>query len=343
MHDLCIDAQSRRTSTCSLFTLEITGKDIAQIQSAKSEIPAGTPINIAFLGNETHQQRIGAARIIRDSGFEPVPIISSRRLRSCDDLDDLIGGLIQAAQPQRFMFVGGDPAVPAGPYADSLSLLKSGVLDRHAIRQVGIVGYPEGHPKIENDRLWEALRWKLTFLQDAGCSVEITTQFGFDADAIVDWLTKLRGFDIGVPVRIGIPGPTEVGKLIRFARQFGVATSTAALCQYGLSPANLLHRARPERFANRLVDSIEARQFGSVIFHLYPFGGILDSVQWMTGFLRQRRYAPPGAAQPSSERRSSAPRIIISDLLRQDSQSAKHSSRSCKLPACTATTKGPSK
>lgn len=310
MHDLHRDAQERWTAKPPLYTLEITGKDIAQIKSARESIAAGTPINIAFLGNETHQQRIEAARIIRDCGFEPVPIISSRRIRSREDLDDLVAGLIRAVHPRRFMFVGGDPAVPAGPYVDSLSLLGSGVLQRHAIQHAGIVGYPEGHPKIENDRLWDALRWKIAFLKEAGCSIEITTQFGFDASAIVDWIAKLRGFGIDVPVRVGVPGPADVGKLIRFARQFGVVTSAAVLRQYGLSLTNLLHRAGPERFADRLLDGLEGRQFGPVLFHLYPFGGILDSVQWMTGFLTQRHAAidvltdgdidgPPSIAAPS--------------------------------------------
>jgi hypothetical protein len=61
------DAQPHRLDAASqgqwrpLYALEITAKNIEQIEAAQSEIPAGTPINIAFLGNETHQQRIRAA------------------------------------------------------------------------------------------------------------------------------------------------------------------------------------------------------------------------------------------------------------------------------------------
>ncbi len=47
------------------YSLEITGKDIWQIEAAKSEIPAGTPINIAYLGNETTRN---ASRRLRVSG-----------------------------------------------------------------------------------------------------------------------------------------------------------------------------------------------------------------------------------------------------------------------------------
>lgn len=44
-------------------------------------------------------------------------------------------------------------------------------------------------------------------LRDAGCSVEITIQFGLDADAIVRRIEQLRREAIDVPFRIGVPGP----------------------------------------------------------------------------------------------------------------------------------------
>lgn len=263
------------------YTLEVTGKDIAQLEAARSVIPPGTPVNIAFLGNEDHAQRIGAARAIRQGGLEPVPIISSRRLRSEADRDDLVGALIRDARPARFILVGGDPATPAGPYADSLALLQGGILERHAIRHVGITGYPEGHPKIETDALWRALAWKSAFLQDAGCSVEITTQFGFDADAILRWIERLRGMGIEAPIRVGVPGPADAGNLLRYARQFGIVTSARIAGHYGLSLVNLLDRVGPDRFWDRLADGMAGRNLGTVLWHLYPFGGIEDGVRWM--------------------------------------------------------------
>ncbi|WP_393983242.1 methylenetetrahydrofolate reductase [Xanthobacter nonsaccharivorans] len=150
------------------YTLEVTGKDIGQAEAAMSEIPSGTSINIAFLGNEDHAQSVNAAHVICRCGFEPVPIISSRRLRSADDLDDPPHSLIEEASPSRFLFVGGDSAAPPDPFSDSLALLGSGVVERHGIRSAGIVAYPEGHPKIATDCLWRSLKWKYGFLRDMG-------------------------------------------------------------------------------------------------------------------------------------------------------------------------------
>lgn len=263
------------------YTLEVTGKNIAEVELALSEIPPGTPINIAFLGNEDHAQRINAARVIRRCGFEPVPIISSRRLRSVDDLDDLVLSLIDEVAPSRFLFVGGDPATPAGPFADSLALLRSGIVERYAIRNAGIVAYPEGHPRIAADCLWRSLKWKYGFLRDLGCDVEITTQFGFNADAVARWIRQLRTEGIEASVRIGVPGPTDVGKLLRYAKQFGVIASAAVAHRYSLTLTNLVRRSVADRYWRDLTDNLAGADLGDIRYHLYPFGGMLDGVRWM--------------------------------------------------------------
>ncbi|MDB5524578.1 MAG: methylenetetrahydrofolate reductase [Rhizobium sp.] len=230
-------------SLFSNYALEITGKDIGQIAAARSEISPGTQINIAFLGNETHEQRIEAAAVIRRFGFEPVPIISSRRLKSREDRDALLSGYLRAARPRRFIFVGGDPAMPAGPYKDSLDLIASNIISNYQIRNVGIVGYPEGHPRIDNQKLWDALRRKIELLSAAGCTVEITMQFSFDADAIVEWIGQVREAGIEAPIRIGVPGPADVRRLLRFAAQFGVVSSAGSSRSTGfLSPTSWARR-----------------------------------------------------------------------------------------------------
>lgn len=282
------------------YTLEVTGKGIAEIEDARSRILPGTPINIAFLGNESHDQRINAARVIRTCGFEPVPILSARRLRSMEDLDRLLHALIEEAAPSRFILVGGDPAQPAGPFADSLGLLSAGILRRHAIRRVGIVAYPEGHHMIDADALWRSLKWKVAFLREEGCAVEITTQFGFDVDAVSRWIVRLRDEGIDCPVRVGVPGPAGAGRLLGFARQFGVVSSARIVRRYGIALADPVQHVGPERFLDRLAAGLVGRDPGSVLFHLYPFGGIAEATIWMDEYLA--KHGVPGVASLRSAR-----------------------------------------
>jgi methylenetetrahydrofolate reductase (NADPH) len=263
------------------YALEITGKDIAEISEARTAIAPATPINIAFLGNESHEQRINAAGVILACGLLPVPIISSRRLKSKEDRDALLSGLVREADIDRVILVGGDPSAPAGPYSDSLDLIASNILDDFGIRHVGIVGYPEGHPKITDAALWDALARKVDLLRDAGRTVEITTQYGFDAEAVIAWIEKVRALGIDAPIRIGVPGPANVKRLLRFAVQFGVGTSAAIVHKYGFSLASLLSKVGPERFLAQLGKRLADDDLGVIRLHFYPFGGIAPTVEWI--------------------------------------------------------------
>lgn len=264
----------------ALYTLEITGKDIGRLEKALPSIPANTPVNIAFLGNEVHGQRIRAAGVIRESGLEPVPIVSARRLTSREDLYGLLDGLHETAAPKRFLFVGGDPE-PAGPFFDALELLSENFIERYGIRVAGIGAYPEGHPKIPPAKLWEALAWKCRFLHEAGCEVELTTQLGFDTALLEVWLKELRERGIDVPVRIGVPGPADAALLFRYAKQFGVASSAGILKRYGLALGQLLRRSLSDRYWDEVQALLAKNDFGTVAYHLYPFGGLEEGVAWI--------------------------------------------------------------
>jgi methylenetetrahydrofolate reductase (NADPH) len=69
-------------------------------------------------------------------------------------------------------------------------------------------------------------------------------------------------------------------RLLRFAAQFGVASSASIVRKYGFSLANLVSRAGPEQFLDRLLTGIGNRDMGVILLHLYPFGGIQQTVDW---------------------------------------------------------------
>ena len=80
-----------------------------------------------------------------------------------------------------------------------------------------------------------------------GMAALIVTQFGFDPDAVLAWLLKLRALGIDAPVRIGVPGPAGIKRLLAFAARCGVGASTSVLKKYGISVTNLLGTAGPDK------------------------------------------------------------------------------------------------
>jgi methylenetetrahydrofolate reductase (NADPH) len=266
------------------YSLEMNARDAPQIVGATS-VPAATAISITSLPNDNDAVRISAAATLRQCGFEPVPHLAARRLKSVAVTDALIGNFVEQAQVRRVFVIAGDMPEAGGPYADALALIRSGVLERHGVNQVSISGYPEGHPNISDSILWTALQDKCDALRDQSASVEIMTQFGFDADPILDWLTRLRDKGITVPVRVGIAGPTTVKSLLRFATLCGVGTSARVLRKYGISITRLLGTAGPEPVLSALVEGLDSHVHGDVKLHFYPFGGFTKTANWVPAYL----------------------------------------------------------
>ncbi|MEU6192237.1 methylenetetrahydrofolate reductase [Streptomyces sp. NPDC047061] len=266
------------------FSLEMTGKDTPRLHTAAESIPAGTRINVTYLGNEDLPLRLTAAQSVQELGFVPVPHVSARRLGSQEQLEEFLAALRDSGTQKSVFVVGGDPAQPYGPYTDSFDVIRSGLLQKYGIQQVGMSGYPEGHPQIRQAELWAALERKAALLAAEGLAGDIITQFGFDAEPVLTWIEQLRERGIDLPVRVGVPGPAGVRRLLSYAARFGVGTSTSIARKYGLSLTNLMGTAGPDRFLHDLAHRYDAATHGEVKLHFYTFGGLGATSTWIDDF-----------------------------------------------------------
>ncbi|MCX5241007.1 methylenetetrahydrofolate reductase [Streptomyces prunicolor] len=269
------------------FSLEMTGKDIPKLEEAHDTIPQGTRINITFLGNEDLPMRLAAARAVKRLGFVPVPHISARRLGSRADFERFLAGLRADGTSDDVFLVGGDPTHPEGSYADSLALIDTGLLREYGVRHVGIAGYPEGHPVIDGASLWSALRDKHRALAAQSLEGDVITQFGFDVDPVLAWVEEVRDRGIGLPIRIGVPGPVGVRRLMAYAARFGVGTSASVVKKYGFSLTNLMGTAGPDRFLRDLAAAYEPATHGDLKIHFYTFGGLRATSDWAARFRKE--------------------------------------------------------
>lgn len=268
------------SSLLSGYSLEMTTKDVASLEAAEALIPQRTSISVTFLPGEHIETQLAAAAAVKRLGFVPVAHISARRLRHTEELEHILWRLRTNLAVDRCFVVAGDPVEPTGPYTDALAVISSGLLEHHGLRTVGIGGYPQGHPHIDDDKLWQALLDKTAALQSAGLGCEIVTQFGFDAHPVLGWLERVRAAGIDAPVRIGVPGPARVKTLLRFAGRCGVAASTSVLKKYGISVTRLLSISGPDRLLAELAEGFDPAVHGEVRIHLYPFGGLRETAEW---------------------------------------------------------------
>jgi methylenetetrahydrofolate reductase (NADPH) len=266
------------------FSLEMTGKDVPQLEEARHLIPPGTRINVTFLGNEDLGTRLAAARAVKRLGFLPVPHLAARRIGSRAELEEFLAGLRADGTGERVFVVGGDPARPHGPYEDALAVIRTGLLERHGVRHVGISGYPEGHPAITDRVLWAALADKSAALARKGLGGQVVTQFGFDVDPVLAWVAETRQRGIDLPIRIGVPGRAGVRRLVSYATRFGVGTSASIARKYGFSLTNLMGTAGPDRFLRALAEGYDPDVHGEVKVHFYTFGGLRATAEWAARF-----------------------------------------------------------
>jgi methylenetetrahydrofolate reductase (NADPH) len=265
------------------FSLEMTAKDIAALREAAPLIPPETPVAITFLPGEDAKARIEATLAVRALGFEPMPHFSARRITSALEFEHYLYAVVARAGVRRCFVVAGDPPEPQGPFSDSMALIGSGVFEGAGVKAIGIGGHPEGHPIMSPEQCWAVIDEKVAAITARGMAPLIVTQFAFDAEPVLHWLEALRARGIDAPVRIGIPGPAGIKRLLKFAAHCGVGATTSVMKKYGVSITNLLGNAGPDKLVTAVAAGL-APEHGKVRLHFYPFGGLKPTAEWVRGF-----------------------------------------------------------
>jgi methylenetetrahydrofolate reductase (NADPH) len=262
------------------YSLEMTAKELDGLREAAPLIRPDTQIAVTFLPGEEIEQRVQAAVLVRELGFEPIVHLSARRLQSEEQLDSYLRDISVKAGVKRVFIIAGDPSEAEGPYENSLQIIESGLLEKHGIEIVGVGGHPEGHPNNTKDELWDWMERKLAAVRAHGMVPLVVTQFAFDDDAIIEWIAEMRTRGIDVPVRLGVPGPAGIKRLLGFAKRCGVGASASVMKKYGVSITNLLGNAGPDKLVSSLENGLTEKH-GRVRLHFYPFGALKASAEWI--------------------------------------------------------------
>ncbi|HTN14815.1 MAG TPA: methylenetetrahydrofolate reductase [Sphingomonadaceae bacterium] len=277
------DWEKPRANMVDGYSLEMTAKEIEGLKEAASKIRPGTQIAVTFLPGEEMSQRVECAKLVRELGFEPIVHLSARRFTSEAELEQYLSDITSQAGVKRVFIIAGDPPEPEGPYSDSLQIIETGLLEKYGIEIVGIGGHPEGHPNVSKPDLWIWMEKKIEAIRARGMTPLVVTQFAFDDDAIIEWVKEMRGRGIDVPVRLGVPGPAGIKRLLGFAKRCGVGASASVMKKYGISLTNLIGSAGPDKLVNSL-DKGLTEEAGRVRLHLYPFGALTASAEWINSY-----------------------------------------------------------
>jgi len=211
---------------------------------------------------------------VRGAGHVVIVHLAARMVRGADHLDEILERLDAAGIADVFL-VGGDATAPLGPYGSALELLPELRAHRMAPRSIGVAGYPEGHPLIDEATLLAALREK------DGMASYMTTQLCFDPQTVLQWLERMRWLGVALPAYVGIPGAVDPRRLLEVSLRVGVGASIRyARKQQGLKRllGRRLHAA--ERLQAELRPAIGDPRWGIAGLHYYTFNRLLATVGW---------------------------------------------------------------
>ena len=262
------------------WSIETTMPKPADIEALRTHLPSGKRVYLSALPDTPPGQLAEQIRQIANAGFEPVPHLVVRNFTSRDQMMGFLRTLHLEARVRRVLVVAGDRGVPAGPFSSALQFIDSGILQEIGISQIGIAGYPEGHPNISHEDLSDALQAKVVAARCQQLEVEVVTQFSFDAKAIMSWLFNLRHHFPELPVRIGLAGPATRKTLFKFALRCGVKATAKGLGR-GLSlVGNMKDKTTPARIVQTMADGWSSENGHEVSLHFFSFGGTASTAKW---------------------------------------------------------------
>jgi methylenetetrahydrofolate reductase (NADPH) len=155
-------------------------------------------------------------------GYEVVPHLSARLVRDEGHLTEILARVFAMGLQEVFV-VAGDAREPAGKFADSLALLRAMAAVKGDLREIGVTGYPESHPFIDDDLTIQAMWDKRQY------ATYIVSNLCFDPRLIGKWVVRVRRRGVDLPVHVGMAGVADPTKLLRISSRIGVGESTRFL------------------------------------------------------------------------------------------------------------------
>ena len=263
-------------------SLEISPREMHRAAEVAALLPKDTCVYIPSLPGLPLSRTLEMVAALRAAGLDPVPHVSARRILDKDEFKGFLKQCVKEYAVHRVLVIGGDEPKPKGPFNDSLEVLRSGMLAEAGIREIGVSGYPEGHPRIDGSMLEKAFAEKVKIAREQGLGLYVVTQFSFAPKRIVDFCAALSRSAPNVSVYVGIAGPSDPAALLRYAQRCGVSTSLRALRNLGTGIARLVVHTDPQEQVAALAGYLQNREAGNVVgVHLYSFGGAVRTAGWM--------------------------------------------------------------
>jgi methylenetetrahydrofolate reductase (NADPH) len=208
-------------------------------------------------------------------GYSVVPHFSARLVVDRSHLAELIARMAEMGVRDVFV-IAGDADRPAGIYEGAAALLDAMHEVGHPFEQLGITGYPESHPLIDDATVIAAM------FEKARYATYITSQICFDSRVTVRWVNEVWERGTRLPILVGIPGVVPRAKLLRVSTRIGIGESLRYLRKHGDFVTRFLRPGgfSPDRLIKGLEPALVDPEQKVAGFHIFTFNELAETEAW---------------------------------------------------------------
>lgn len=266
----------------------------AAVEEAVAQwVPPGLTVTVTASPARGLEATLDLAERLAGRGYRVVPHVSARLVVDDAHLADIVARLVACGVDDVFV-PAGDADPPAGRFHSALSLIEQLAEMGRPFARVGITGYPESHPRIDDDITIQAMWDKRHH------AAYIVSNLCFDPAVLRRWISRVRARGVTLPLFVGLAGPVDRTRLLRMAGKAGVAESARFLAGHTEwflrlgTPGGY----RPDRLLDRAGAALAAPASAVEGLHLFTFNQVRQTEEWRRSLLERAGGQP--AAPPAT-------------------------------------------
>jgi methylenetetrahydrofolate reductase (NADPH) len=243
--------------------------------SVAEHVPGDVTVTVTASPARGIGTTLAVAELLAAQGRQVVPHLAARLIADQVHLKEVVQRLEEHGIRDAFV-IAGDVKEPAGRFEGALDLLVAMAEADCRLDQIGIAGYPESHPFIDDDVTIQSMWDKRRF------ATYIVSQICFRPKVVAAWVRRLRRRGVDLPVHVGVPGPLDAARLLRISSRIGVGESARFARRHATWLPQLLRVGgyRPGALVDGLAPSLADPADRVAGFHFYTFNEVARTERW---------------------------------------------------------------
>ena len=250
------------------------------LEQVLAHVPHEVTMTVTVSPTKGLEPTLALAGALARHGYSVVPHLSARLIADAGEVAE-IAERLQGNGVSDVFVVAGDAEAPRGRFHGAIDLLEALEQLGRPFAEIGITGYPESHPLIDDATTIAAM------FEKARHATYIVSQVCFDPAVTAQWIAAVWARGTRLPIHVGIPGAVSRAKLLRVSTRIGIGDSMRFLRKNGSFAGRLFRGFDPDRLIDGLGLVVASEKVAG--FHVFTFNDLEDTEHWR----RQRLASPP--------------------------------------------------